>query len=135
MAPTAPRLPVGRFLCGMVTLCFTAAMLFQWASAERDPVTFDVVFRGGCMLLVMLGVITTEAIWRARPEAYRASVALAVCFAAWVMRGAVQQQNVIESAWFLASCAIVYLPVLRYLRGPLRPLWPRGGLRVRAPRP
>ncbi len=136
MAPPPPRLPVGFFLSGMLSMAFTAVMLFLLVLGETDTGAGNaVVFRGVAVLLASLGAITTEALWKVRREAWAASVALAVCFAAWVMGLAAADDFLGGGVVALAICSLVVGPILRYLYVRSRQMWPPAGVRVPAPRP
>ena len=131
------RPPLGFFLCGMVSLCFSIAALMGLLLVELDPGwSWSVPFRGICVVLASLGVITTEALWKTRPAAFPASLALVVCYALSVLGIAVAAPELrIAGAILLAVSALAAIPMLRYLHARSRQLWPRAGVGVPAARP
>jgi hypothetical protein len=131
------RLPLGFFLCGVVSLCFSIAALLGLLLVELDPGwSWSVPLRGICVLLASLGVITTEALWKTRPAAYPASLALVVCYALSVLGIAVADPSLRgPGAGLLAVSALAAFPMLRYVHARSRQLWPPAGVRVPAPRP
>jgi hypothetical protein len=133
-APVRP-LPLGFFLCGMLSLFFSGAMGFTLLIIEIDG-HGSALQRGLMVLLLSLEIITTEALWDGSPAAYPASVSLAASFVAAMVAGLVLHPY----DWpmyllVLAATALVLVPVLVYLRRRARHFWPSQGTRVPAPRP
>lgn len=137
MPPQPPRLPIGYFLCGMMSMLFAVVMLLALLIIELDGDRsgFGVALRGSFVLLASLAMITTEALWKARREAYPASVALAVCFAVWLLGITAVEDDLLGGFLLLSISSLVVGPMLRYLHVRSRKLWPRTGVRVPAPRP
>ncbi|HEU4559022.1 MAG TPA: hypothetical protein VFS20_14275 [Longimicrobium sp.] len=136
MPPPPPRVPAGFFICGMMSMLFSAAVLLALVIAEVDaPEEAIVIIRGGCVLVASLGAIATEALWKVRREAYRASLALAFCCAAWVLAVTAITRAFASGAFFLFVFTLVIGPMLYYIRRRSRQLWPPAGVRVPAPRP
>jgi hypothetical protein len=153
MPPAAARSrPLGFILCGVMSMCFSALALLLLVAAETEGGSgaAGVVTRGAAVLLLSLGLITTEALWKARPWAYPASLALAVSyFVSLSAVGALVAVEAPDSLWWaglvLGVSAVMVIPMLRYIRhhsrravaagGRPRPRSPamRGTMRPRTP--
>jgi hypothetical protein len=109
---------------------------------EGDTNRLAMGVRGAAVLLLSLGLITTEALWKARPSAYPASLALAVSYfvsvPVVVAMAAVEQQEpdfLWRGAFLLGVSAVGVIPMLLYIRFRARRLWPRAAAGVPAARP
>ena len=141
MPPAAPPrppafVPRGFVLCGVFSLCFSFFMLTLLVVMETDGETgrlsgpLAVGVRGAGVLLLSLGLITTEALWKARPAAYSASLALAVSWfvsvPAMAALAAVAEPVFLRRAAFVVGVSAVgVIPMLLYIRHRSRRLWPR----------
>ena len=145
-APPPRLVPRGFVLCGVFSLCFSFFMLTLLVVMETDGETgrlagpLAIGVRGAAVLLVSLGLVTTEALWKARPAAYSASLALA---ASWfVLVPAMAAMAAVAEPVFLRRAAVVLgvsavgvIPMLLYIRHRTRRLWPRAAVGVPAARP
>ncbi len=141
---SVPLVPRGFVLCGLFSLLFSFAMLVLLVvmEVEGDTGRLAMAVRGAAVLLLSLALITTEALWKARPAAYPASLALAVSYlvsvpavAAVVAAAEAELVFLQRAAFLLAASAVVVIPMLLYIRYRSRQLWPRAAVRVPAARP
>lgn len=145
-APPVRLVPRGFVLCGVFSLCFSFIILTLLVVMEVDgdvgrlsgPLAMAV--RGAGVLLLSLGLITTEALWKARPAAYPASLVLAASWfvlvpATAAMAAVAEPVFLRRAAFVLGVSAVGVIPILLYIRHHSRRLWPRAGVRVPAARP
>ena len=146
MPPAAPPPPPpgGFILCGVFSLLLSFAMLAVLVvmEVEGDTGRLAMAVRGAAVLLLSLGLITTEALWKARPSAYPASLALAVSYfvsvpavAAMAAEAEADPELLLEAAFILGVSVVGVIPMLLYIRYRSRRLWPRVGVRVPAAQP
>ncbi|HEU4559023.1 MAG TPA: hypothetical protein VFS20_14280 [Longimicrobium sp.] len=88
--------------------------------------------RGAGVLLLSMGLITTEALWKARPAAYPASLALAVSWfvavpAVAAMAAVAEPVFLQRAALLLGASAVGVIPMLLYIRHRSRQLVAAGG--------
>ncbi|HET7461953.1 MAG TPA: hypothetical protein VFJ82_11925 [Longimicrobium sp.] len=132
-----PDTPIGFYLCGIISAAFCAATVA--AQFSLSPVGGEspgrLAVRGLSMLLVPLAAVVTEALWRARPWAYRASVTLAVVYASTLAAAAVATRGTEMMGsvllWMFGSTVVV-VPMLGYIHARTEQLWPRGRVPARA---
>lgn len=145
-APPVRLVPRGFVLCGLFSLLFSFAMLTLLVVMETDGEMgrlsgiLGISVRGAAVLLLSLGLITTEALWKARPVAYAASLALAVSWfvsvpAMAAMAAVAEPVFLRRAAVVLGASAVGVIPMLLYIRHRSRRLWPRAAVGVPAPRP
>lgn len=140
-ATPPPPPPRGFVLCGVFSLCFSFLILTLLVVMEVDGEVgrlsgaLAMAVRGAAVLLLSLGLITTEALWKARPSAYPASLALAVSWfvtvpATAAMAAVAEPVLLPRAAVLLAVSAVGVIPILLYIRHRSRRLWPRAAVRV-----
>jgi hypothetical protein len=124
-----PRTPFGFALCGWVALCFCVAVLLGMVWAELDANWNEwgmVAGRGAAALLAGLAAVVAEALFRARPWVWRASLALALAYAATLLAaGSLGDGADLGAAlFFLMMSAVVVVPMLAYIRRRAKAMWP-----------
>lgn len=98
-------------ICAAAVGAFMAPML--WVPDEWLPV------RAAAALLAALSGVAAEALWRARPWAYRATLTLALAYAAVVIMESLTaygRNSLSEAFWILFLSAWVVLPIVLYVR-------------------
>jgi len=134
-----PRAPFGFFVAGCFSAWFGVTMLVALLILDPGPGGGDarVLARGATALLAALAGVVTEALWRAHPWAWRASLAMALVYVPAVVAVFGTRLGGVETALgVLISSGVVLVPLLAYIRSCSRTLWPqRGPVRVPAPRP
>jgi peptidoglycan/LPS O-acetylase OafA/YrhL len=130
--PAAPARPVpfGFVLCGFGSLCVCLAALVALVLMELEADFSDwrvPAGRGAAALLAMLAAVMTEALWRLRPWVWRASLALAMAYAATVIVGfsTYHPPKVGEALFVLMASAVVAAPPLVYIRRRAKAMWPK----------
>ncbi|HET7461949.1 MAG TPA: hypothetical protein VFJ82_11905 [Longimicrobium sp.] len=113
------RTPTGFYLAGLCSAVFTGVM--AWMVVQFGLWTHDgsLRVRAAAALLAVLGAVATEALWGARPWAYRASAALAVAYGASILALAFAQRGmggVLGACWLLVASAVVVIPIVSYVR-------------------
>jgi len=127
------RPPFGFYLAALCAVGFGARMVRALLEADAA--------RGSRLcaaLLAALSAVAAEALWRARPWAFRASVTLAFTAALLGAATVVAMRDPFIRAVapaLVGAGAIVVIPILMYLHHRSRQMWPGAGARVRAPRP
>ena len=138
------RTPSGFVVCGWVALCFCVAVLLGMVWAELDANWNEwglAAGRGAAALLAGLAAVVTEALWRARPWVWRASLSLALAFAATVAVafGADGGDDLEVAISVLLMCAVVIVPLLVYIRNRSKALFghprPPHAAPIAVPRP
>jgi hypothetical protein len=135
-----PDTPGGFYLCGLVSAVFCVGTVAMQLSMDPLPGESGerLAVRGLAVLLVPLSAVVTEALWRARPWAFRASLALALVYAATLAAAAMATRHtpIQESVvmWTIVS-AVAVIPMLGYIHTQSAQLWPRGRVAVPAARP
>lgn len=134
-----PHTPFGFYLCALCAAGFCAVAVAAHLASNVETAAADgLAVRGPAMLLATLAAVTAEALWRARPWAYRASVSLALVYAAtlaanlMVLWGTDEVGPVI--LLFILSGFLV-VPMLGYIHHRSHQLWPRTAIRIPASRP
>lgn len=132
--------PTGFYVCGL----FSGALCVATVAAQlsMDPVGGEsggrLAVRGLSLVMVPLAGVVTEALWRARPWAYRASLALALVYATTLATAmyAVRHSRMLDDMvmWTIGS-AVVVIPMLGYIRALSARIWPRARVALSAPRP
>ncbi|HYH78662.1 MAG TPA: hypothetical protein VEX86_02670 [Longimicrobium sp.] len=122
-----PKVPFGFFVAGCFSAWFTVMMVLGVLSL--NPLSggeWSFAWRGAAALLAALGAVVTEALWRARPWVWRASVVLAVAYAAVVLVGfgAPGDDSLEAGIGILVASAVVVGPILAYIRYRAQTLWP-----------
>jgi len=135
--------PFGFFVAGACAAWFGFWMVV--AVATMDPVRdggpwSSPLARGAAAVLAALSAVVVEALWRVRPWAWRASVALAAAYTAAVVAVFATTHDGMEVAIpVLLGSSVVVGPILAYVHNRSRVLWPRtpprAGAPVPAPRP
>ncbi|HET7461952.1 MAG TPA: hypothetical protein VFJ82_11920 [Longimicrobium sp.] len=135
------KTPFGFFVAGACAAWFgfwmVMVVLYGMNPAD-DGVswTSSPLGRGAASVLAALSAVVAEALWRARPWAWRASVALAVVYAAAVLAvSATVRDGVGTGLTVLLASSVVVGPILAYVRGRSRNLWPPARARARPPVP
>jgi len=133
------RAPFGFFVAGACAAWFgfwMVVVLCTMDPAGDDGPWSAALSRGMAAVLAALSAVVTEALWRVRPWAYRASVALAVAYAAAVLVTVAATGEGVESAVLvLLASAVVVVPILGYVESRSQVLWPPGPAQVRTPVP
>lgn len=118
------RTPLGFYLSSIAAAGFGVLMLAMVVEMDGAPgdraVPWEVMAaRAGAAMLVALGAVTAEALWFARRWAYRASLTLALGYAALVVgsfAAADGAAGVGLAVWVLLFSALVVVPILLYVR-------------------
>ncbi|HET7232536.1 MAG TPA: hypothetical protein VFJ16_21180, partial [Longimicrobium sp.] len=81
------RTPTGFYVCGLCSAILGVLLAVGlWSMEAGNHVEAEeILVRGVLAVLAALSAVATEALWRARPWAWRASVALAVAWGVTVM--------------------------------------------------
>ncbi|HEU4559016.1 MAG TPA: hypothetical protein VFS20_14245 [Longimicrobium sp.] len=106
--------PGGFYFAALCAAAFGAVMV-----AVMLPADESLVVRAPAALLAALSGVAAEALWRARPWAYRATLTLALAYAAVVTLICVAGDGLdgLEAAfWILFFSAWVVLPIVLYVR-------------------
>lgn len=115
------RTPAGFYLLSICAAAFgvCAALVAGLTENEGRPGE-TILVRALAALLACLSAVAAEALWRARPWAYRASLALAVAYAAAVTLlclGTDGLDGLMTAFWILLFSAWVVVPIVVYVRG------------------
>jgi peptidoglycan/LPS O-acetylase OafA/YrhL len=83
--------------------------------------------RGVAALLAGLSAVATEALWRARPWVWRASLTLALAYAAAVLVAfsADSMSSIMDGVAVLLVSATVVVPLLAHVRRRAKAMWPK----------
>ena len=114
-----PRTPTGFCLAGLCSAAFACVMAWIVASPAPFGVEGMVGVRAAAALLAVLAAVATEALWGARPWAYRASSTLAGTWFAAVATLAFAGEGMAgltASFWLLVPSAMVVVPIVNYVR-------------------
>ncbi|HEU4559021.1 MAG TPA: hypothetical protein VFS20_14270 [Longimicrobium sp.] len=137
-----PRTPFGFWVAGAFSAWFGVAMVVTVLSLESGGDSGTVFFRGAAGLLAVLAAVVTEALWRVRPWVWRASLALALAYAviASAVLMAEPSGRISDVILVLGTSAVVVVPLLIYIYGRARDIWPRPRPRplsspIQVPRP
>jgi hypothetical protein len=117
-----PRAPFGFWVAGAFSAWFCVAMVVIVCVADPDyDDAWMAAGRGAAGLLAVLSAVVTEALWRARPWVWRASLALALAYAVTILVACG-----IDFSWVgvVLASAVVVVPLLAYIRGRARMMWP-----------
>ena len=125
------RAPFGFWVAGAFSAWFCVAMVVIVCVADPDyDGAWLAVGRGAAALLAVLAAVVTEALWRARPWVWRASLALAVAFSVAVL---VTFGDMEEALGVLLASMVVVVPLLAYVRSRAKAMWPKQPPRSTAP--
>jgi len=125
----AKRRPVGLKILALCAALFAALMALLLLDAD------GYAGRGATALLGALSLTAADALWRARPWAFRASAALALATLATVLAGGVASGDLAGvGAWLLLS-VVFLLPTLAYVASVMATLHPPAAAPARAPSP
>ncbi len=135
-----PHTPFGFYVCALCAagFCVFALLAMLTANEQNAGSLAGLAVRGPAMLLATLAAVTAEALWRARPWAFRASVTLALVYAATLAASLVSLWSTDEAGsvfLLLIFSGFGVVPMLGYIHQRSRRLWPHAGVRVPAPRP
>ncbi len=123
-----PSAPFGFYVAGCFSAWFGAMLLIALVSMDAPGANQwnGLLGRGSVALLAALAAVVTEALWRARPWVWRASLALALAYVAVVLAAFTgSDRGGIEVAvGVLAGSSTVLVPLLMYIRHRSRRLWP-----------
>lgn len=112
------RPPFGFYLAGALAAAF--AVLMARGALLRDSWTEgDLAMRGCALLLACLAAVVTEALWTARPWAYRSSLALATLFGGMVLAMGTFNggfEGLTGTIAVLAFVGTVVVPLVVYVR-------------------
>jgi len=112
--------PLGFYVASIAAAGFGVLMLALVAGPEGVPPDGAVIVaRAAAALLVAVAAVTAEALWMARRWAYRASLSLALGYAALVTFACVQADGATGlglAFWLLLFSAMVVVPILLYVR-------------------
>jgi peptidoglycan/LPS O-acetylase OafA/YrhL len=114
-------------VAGALSAWFCVAMVVIVCMADPDyDDAWLAVGRGSAALLAVLAAVVTEALWRARPWVWRASLALALAYAVivFVATSADPASNVGEAFALLIASAVPLVPLLAYIHGRAKAMWP-----------
>jgi peptidoglycan/LPS O-acetylase OafA/YrhL len=129
--------PFGFWAAGALSAWFCVAMVVMVCVADPayDDDAWLTLGRGAAGLLAVLSAVVTEALWRARPWVWRASLALALAYAVivFVSTTADPASNVGEAFALLMASAVVVVPLLAYVRSRAKVMWPKQPPRSAAP--
>jgi hypothetical protein len=117
------RAPFGFWVAGACSGWFCLAMVM--AVCMADP-AYDggwMVERGVGAVLAVLSAVVTEALWRARPWVWRASLALAVAFSVGLL--VMLRRDMEEALGLLLASMVVVVPLLAYIRSRAKVMWPK----------
>lgn len=144
-AARARPVPFGFVLCGLGSLlvCLAALVALVLVEIEANWSDWRVpAGRGAAALVAMLAAVVTEALWRARPWVWRASVALTLVYAVIVVAGfsTYHPPKVGEALFVLTVSAMVVALPLFYIHRRARAMWPKrppphSSAPIAAPRP
>lgn len=115
------RTPVGFYVAAIFAATFGALMALAVLALDGESwhPWETVLLRGPAAVLAALSAVAAEALWRARPWAWRASLALALAYGALVTLICVvmrELQGVFAAIWILLVSAPVVVPLLLYIR-------------------
>ena len=122
------RAPFGFWVAGAFSAWFSVAMVVIVCVADPDyDDAWLAVGRGAAAQLAVLSAVVTEALWRARPWVWRASLALGLAYAVIVFVSTATEpgSNVREAFALLMASAVVVLPLLAYIHGRAKVMWPK----------
>lgn len=119
-ALVSPRTPTGFYVASVCAASFGALMAVMVLLMDQgDGLVWRAIpGRAAAALLAALSGVAAEALWRARPWAWRASLALAVAYAALVTLFSVvgNEGGLVAALWILISSGVVVVPLLMYIR-------------------
>ncbi len=113
------RTPPGFYVAGCCAALFTLAVLGEAVGAYAPNDVENLRLRAVAALLAGLGGVAVEALLRTRPWAYRASLALALTYAAGALLLAAPygaERVTAVALWLLVPSAMALVPTLMYLR-------------------
>lgn len=114
------RTPAGFYFASMCAAAFGTCMGLVAGLMENLGHPWEtVLIRALAGLLACLSGVAAEALWNARPWAYRASLALALAYAAAVTLLALAAEGaggLMVAFWILFFSAWVVVPIMMYVR-------------------
>jgi hypothetical protein len=113
-------------LCAALFAAFMALLLLDADGYAR---------RGAVALLGALSLAAADALWHARPWAFRASAALAAAFAATMLAAGAASGDLAGAGAWLLLVVVFLLPALAYVASVLATLHPPAVPPARAPSP
>jgi hypothetical protein len=123
------RAPFGFWVAGVFSalFCVFMVMILFEGDPEHTLKGPGAAFRGAATLLAVLAAVVTEALWRARPWVWRASLALALAYAVIMFVGTAADpaSNVGEAFALLMASAVPLVPLLAYIHGRAKTMWPK----------
>jgi len=129
MPHTTPR---GFFVTGLFSAIFCWTMLIFLQEPLDGGDVHDVLAHGIAGLLAALSAVTTEALWRARPWAWRASATLAAAYVLAVLIVVGGSESMDFAIGVLLASSVMLAPTLAYIHNRSARLWP-GAARGPAP--
>jgi hypothetical protein len=115
-------------------LCLAMVVIVCVADPAYDH-AWMALGRGVAAVLAGLSAVATEALWRARPWVWRASLTLAVAYAVAVLVafGADSMSSIMDGVGVLLVSATVVVPLLAYIHRRAKVMWPKPPPRSAAP--
>jgi len=118
------RTPLGFYVASIVAATFCTCMVTAVLALDyeggggMDGELVTIAARAAAALLAVLSAVAAEALWRARPWAWRASRTLALAYAAAVLVPCLMagMTGLLIGFGILACSAIVVVPLLMYIR-------------------
>jgi hypothetical protein len=125
----AKQRPVGLTLLALCAALFAALMALLLLDAD------GYARRGALALLGALSLTAADALWHARPWAFRASAALATAFAATVLAAGATSGDLAGAGAWLLLIVVFLLPTLGYVASVMATLHPPAAPPTRVPSP
>jgi len=122
-----PHTPTGFYIAGLFSAGLGMVSLAAFLDGPAGNAPADLVRHGAMASIAVLSFVATEALWAARPWAWRASLALALAFAAeWLAAWATDPGGgLVNGIIVVGTFSCVFLvPLLVYIRNRSRRLWP-----------
>jgi peptidoglycan/LPS O-acetylase OafA/YrhL len=123
-----PRVPFGFWVAGAFSAWLCLAMVvIVGVSDTLWHGEWVVLIRAVAMLLAVLSAVATEALWRARPWVWRASLTLVVAYAVAVLVafGADPMSSIVDGVAVLLVSATVAVPLLAHIHRRAKVMWPK----------
>jgi hypothetical protein len=134
------RTPLGFYVASVFAAvfctCMVAAVLaLDYGRGVTNPLWETILARAAAALLAVLSAVAAEALWRARPWAWRASRTLAVAYVTVVIVPCLMYglYGLMVAFPVLLFSAVVLVPLLMYIRDRSAQLF--GTPRIRRPTP
>src|SRR4051794_38712122 len=117
----AKQRPVGLTLLALCAALFAALMALLLLDAD------GYARRGAVALLGALALAAADALWHARPWAFRASAALAAAFASTILAAGATSGDLAGTGAWLLLIVVFLLPALVYVAGAMAARAPSPG--------